>query len=833
MDQDTSNTSGKTSWRERLGIAPAGTKDLPKLSDEFQAQKPAKPAPKLAAVKEPKPVTKPAPMAPRNVNSAGLRPVQPAPKPVMPNQSLAERLRAEREAAEKLAKQRIAQARGKADGAPAEPSAKPQVNGQANGKPKFSFADDELQQAKREVQTGRDFPGLSSQRAAQPQQPSPLIPPRPMLGGAPSMPPLPNRVSSFQPRPGGSPQGQIGGYRPLDPPSVLAKQQPPQQRDAHAMPQPRRPAPLPQDEQFDDGFEDAPPRRQPARALDSHRRRPPQPYEGNGYYDDSRHRPAPARGRQPAYDGDMDEVFEDDPRPQQQQPRRKASAQEYNQVYREYEGFDEPRRSRSGPWLLLSILLVGILLSGGILYYYMNFMNKPGGSSAQGEVPVIAAPEQPAKSEPLAPDGTDLSAKGSAQQPAETRRKQIYDRILGDEEVSGNQMMPTEEQPKLIEPLGGQPSNQPGQGTSQDGDTLPLPLPPPGDQGAIGTNSNQQIAALSEQAAKQIPEPTSGGSSISGNSVPPIPEADQATSLDSAMVPGDQPGAEQSAAQPMDTQQANAQQPAMSEPEPEVEQPPPVKEAEPDPVPVKKVKPAKKTAAKKQPPVEAVENVEQADYSDADAAGPEPLVLVPPGQPVASSAEQTQPQPEQQPVQKSRSFFDFGAKSEGVAQKRTGKAAEQIGLNESETAVNTNYANARQPKAAEEQVASLAPEPEAQQPIPEPEPEAQQSAPEQPKKQQQSAPEPKKQPQQAAISGYIAQLASFRSEAEALAEYDRLLSRHGSLLSGLAPRVTKAFVTGSHRYRLGVGPLASRAEASKLCSNLIAAGERDCLVRAN
>jgi cell division protein FtsN len=294
-------------------------------------------------------------------------------------------------------------------------------------------------------------------------------------------------------------------------------------------------------------------------------------------------------------------------------------------------------------------------------------------------------------------------------------------------------------------------------------------------------------------------------------------------------------GAQQTDTQQVETQQANAQQPAMTEPEVEAEQPPVVKEVEPDQVPVKqKVKTAKKPAAKKQPAVETVENVEQADYSDANAAGPEPLVLVPPGQPVASGVEQTQPQPEQQqPAQKSRSFFDFGTKSEGAAQKRTGKAAEQIGLNNSETAVNTNYANARQPKAAEDQVASLAPEPEAQQPIPEPEPQAQQSAPEPQNQLQQNAPEPKKQPQQAAISGYIAQLASFRSEAEALAEYDRMRSRHGSLLNGLAPRVSKAFVSGSHRYRLGVGPLPSRAEASKLCSNLIAAGERDCLVRAN
>ncbi|MGE3832686.1 MAG: hypothetical protein AB7F76_16970, partial [Parvibaculaceae bacterium] len=243
MDQDTSNGAGKASWREKLGIAPAGAKDLPKLADEFKTPKPAQPGPKLVAVKDPKPVTKPAPMAPRAVNSSGLRPVQPSPQPAATNQSLGERLRAEREAAEKLAKQRIAQARGKpAEESSAEQPPKAQANGQANGKPKFSFADDEIQQAKREVQSGRDFPGMP-QRSSQ-AQPPPLIPPRPVLGGAASMPPQQAvaRPSIFQPRANGAQQGQPAGYRPLDPPpAVLARQA--QQREPAPLPQQRQPMP--------------------------------------------------------------------------------------------------------------------------------------------------------------------------------------------------------------------------------------------------------------------------------------------------------------------------------------------------------------------------------------------------------------------------------------------------------------------------------------------------------------------------------------------------------------------------------------------------------------
>ena len=79
--------------------------------------------------------------------------------------------------------------------------------------------------------------------------------------------------------------------------------------------------------------------------------------------------------------------------------------------------------------------------------------------------------------------------------------------------------------------------------------------------------------------------------------------------------------------------------------------------------------------------------------------------------------------------------------------------------------------------------------------------------------------------------GYVAQVASLRSEAEARAELDRLRSAYGDLIGGLWARITKATVAGSTRYRLGFGPLPSRNAAAKLCSSLIAAGEHDCAVR--
>ena len=69
------------------------------------------------------------------------------------------------------------------------------------------------------------------------------------------------------------------------------------------------------------------------------------------------------------------------------------------------------------------------------------------------------------------------------------------------------------------------------------------------------------------------------------------------------------------------------------------------------------------------------------------------------------------------------------------------------------------------------------------------------------------------------------------SQAEALAEYGRLKAKYPSVIGGLPSRIAQADVGGSPRYRLGVGPLPSREQGAKICSQLFAGGERDCLVR--
>jgi len=854
MDQDTSNSPGKARWRERLGMGNSG-KEMPKISDEFKpASAPPRPAPPRenrlppATIQGHQPVTRPAPMAPRTpAQASGSRPIAPVPQGGV---GLGDRLRAERQAAERLAEQRVAQARGRSAERPAPPLSPPQSQKPQNQKPaaperpKFTFSPEELAKDKRETAppSEREFPSFSGKSSTGATPPPPLTPPRPALGGnagaqqqpqrqQPPRPqagnpkppagnaklpagnakppggspkplagsPPPSAGSAFQPRYNGPPQPTPpgGNYRSLDPPPGSLAPRPRPYADTAAAfreePSARRDDPLA--------------RRQPAnREYDSYRRGPALPpqqqaygeeSEGPSFTDYRRRPPVPARARQPAYDEDVNEVFEDEepPRPQ----RRRASAQDYNRAYRDYEdGYDGETPRRRGPWpWLLAILLGGIILTGGIIYYYLTYYKQAG--PASGNVPVIEAPEQGAKSAPEPSSGSTLGTQGSAQPSADDKRKQIYDRILGDDEVNGNQVVPTQEQPQIVEPTGnneGQdaaPVPDPASGAKDNNSSepLPLPLPPPGGtdpQGSLQTNSNQQTAglgAVNESTASQ-PEPTSTNTADNG-----------------APVPG---------------QLAKATEQISSSPPPDAEQ----AVTDPDPLPAEPVKPAKpklKTAEKKV--VQKVAAVED----DQQTGGVEPLVLVPPAQPGINQTQIAEPDAVPQsaesaaPEQKSKSFFNFGSNGK---RKLTGKAAESAQARG--TGTSGNWVNSPDPSKVsadssgsepQQQIASISPQPEAQ-PLPAPEPQ-----------------QPVEQAKPSSGSGFVAQLASFRSEAEAMAEFDRLRAKHGNVLSGLSPRVVKATVAGASRYRLGVGPLASRAAASKICNSLIAAGERDCLVRGN
>src|SRR4051812_49088784 len=73
MDQDTSKTPGKGSWRDRLGIGNKG--DMPKISDEVKPQQreTQNGAATETTQRGPQIVTKTAPMAPRAPAAAQAR----------------------------------------------------------------------------------------------------------------------------------------------------------------------------------------------------------------------------------------------------------------------------------------------------------------------------------------------------------------------------------------------------------------------------------------------------------------------------------------------------------------------------------------------------------------------------------------------------------------------------------------------------------------------------------------------------------------------------------------------------------------------------------------
>ncbi len=93
-------------------------------------------------------------------------------------------------------------------------------------------------------------------------------------------------------------------------------------------------------------------------------------YAGAGY--ETSQRPLQQRTsalRAPAYDDDYgDEIFEDAPAARSS---RRASANDYNQAYRENEGaYPEERQRSSGPWLLLLFLMLAAGAAGAGVWYY-------------------------------------------------------------------------------------------------------------------------------------------------------------------------------------------------------------------------------------------------------------------------------------------------------------------------------------------------------------------------------------------------------------------------------------------------------------------------------
>jgi hypothetical protein len=770
MDQDSTNGSGpdKRNWRERLGI---GAQELPKLSDEFRDEA-APPQDEKPVSRSPQPVVKPAPMAPRVARKpAGDQPAAPAASerpapapsratPKAPDNAvqdaLAEKLRAQRAAAERLAEQRVQAARQKAEGksAPAVPprpaapgvGARP-VGGVAGSRPKFSFADE-----------NRSADGA---RAGQ----SPLTPPRPALGGERGQPPF------LRPSLNGTGASRsASAYRSGEP-------------GAGASPRLPVPGGLRSGASGDTsayGGSRLPTRRPAGSDLFARRPEPRDAAEAEGEGE----RPSPRLGRPglaaPARE-EYEEVFEDEA-----PPRQRPSARDYQEAYEEAdEVFADQQKRSSGPWLLfLALLLAAIGLFALFWFYGDSVRNLTGTSTATQPtetVPVVKAPEEPAKVE------AETSATVDTEAPAQ-QKKQIYDRIVGDQEVTGDAaLQPTEEipvAPSEIQPAEPVQETQPpapanqipapdavdqtttGQGLPEVEPPPPIPPPAPG----TGQEGNlQQAPAPQVAAASAPPEPGATAPppavpnpepSSSVAALPPPPE----TATDGAALVSETASAVDGAAAEAKKLETTEAPPPPPEPQEAVQAPAP---AEPEAAPPPKKKQA---AAKKKQKQENFENL-----------GSEPVVLVPPSQAP-------------------------GQDQQSIAAAPPAEQAPPAAPAKKKTIFNIFERGGTQSPSQNGQVASLEP--------PAPSTAARGTA-----------------PKATTGGGYLIQLSSFRSQSDAQREYARLRNDFPNVVGGLPQQIRETSVAGSTRYQLALGPISSRGEATKVCSQLIAGGESDCIVR--
>ena len=777
MDQDSTDgtATDKRSWRERLGM---GAREMPKISGEFKnqpAQEPSAANGKSAASEPVRPsqqaVTRPAPMAPRSAGAT--RPAIPAQRSAATAEaqpgtdSLADKLRAQRAAAEKLAEQRVNAAREKAEAKSAAqtafpPSRQPQreaARGPVAERPRYSFAEGDGLPQRREIPAGN-----GSLRP-----PPPLVPPRPALGQDRGQP-----AFTRQPPPSYR-QDPIPPYRPIDP--ATGYTQPPRQPQmppsrsygadyggrgygSEVAPRSYQAEPL---QRASYGSEYSPPpaadygARGRAGGYDSGRR---------GYDPESRYDQQPAYGEDPRFQqrsaprglgrpggipasGMEDEIFED------QAPRRRASASDYQSAYRGGEApYGEERRRSNGPWLLLLALVAAAVVTGSVIIFFSG--GKGGnelatGKPAEGEIPVVTAPETPAKT---ATEPVEDASAGAAS----ARKKQIYDRIVGDQEVQGDsQVVPTEVTP--VEPQSSTQSGDedpalelpPADATGVGGEDIPLPLPPPpeddpGTQGSLGSGDSQQLAASGP------PESQGTGSQAGDPSL--------------ALLPPD--GGNAGAANTTQATPPSTEQPADATSEAATT--PPAAPAEEEPA----APPPKKTTTKK-----------KATTQETEVATLEESAAVPPSQQVSPSQDgtaATTPPAETAPLppKKKKTLLDLLGASSSPSQQDASAAT---------TTTTQKVATAPSTGTTTSTTTSVP------------------------------------------AGKYVAQLTSFRTEADAQAEYGRLKTKYPGIIGNLPPVVSKSTLAGSTRYRLSLGPIATRDQATQVCNALFKAGERDCLVR--
>ncbi len=506
-----------------------------------------------------------------------------------------------------------------------------------------------------------------------------------------------------------------------------------------------------------------------------------------------------------------DDLFEDERGPS---PRR-AEARDYNQAYQEYEvTYPEESRRRTGPFLLLLALLAVAAVAGGAIYLYQNDPADALLAEGQAPVPVVAGDGQPVKAEPEAavetgepienkqPGEQQVSSAPASQTSAQ--RKQIYDRILGETTLEEQEKLaPGVEQP--VRPPPSEDANagpsletqtDAASGQALDAEPLPLPLPPP-----PGGSPEDEMGGL-DLPGQPPQRADSPGVPVAATS--PAPAAASATRV-------------------------STQPPVSTEPDVQ----PATSATETVPAPNSSSGAAKVAAAADSEEIVS-DNDPQRDLiasGGSDNASPE---MSPPPEPVLSGTGPVQiaPQPGGTPQTVSPDLATLPQTDPNATTVRKSKVGSRGSKSADSGGAVVASSNFNNRQAFPQEVASIDPALVTQPVPPEPAPLTleQQTALAQPA--QPAQPSQSQSSTAPAASGFVMLFSSHRSEAEALAEFDRLRQSHAGLVGSLSPTVRRTNLGSSGtRYQLSLGPIRTRDAAKSLCSSLFAAGEKDCIVR--
>jgi hypothetical protein len=718
------NNDKKPSWRDKIG-SNADTGKLPRLADQFDG--PGK-SERQASIPEATPGRLPPPVS--RPQASVLPPPASKPEPsasfaeesldAKAGQSFAERLRARREEAEL-----------------AGVTSADSVGGGLHLRPPVADAPDEqLAPIAPPPPSLRPAP---INRVAEPQEPpaAPLPPPSPVLRPpVPATEPVGLATPDFEPET--IPPAPPAAARPEY--DYAARSRAPVETAPPLVASPPVHQPVP-------GY---PPAAAVGTQPDYGAPQPnytpaPQNHPGayqNDYDNQDRHHGAVNQGSRSAHARELD--YDDAHGYAPSHAGGRATASDYEDAYNDYDDhYEEEPRSRRGPLMLfLGLAAIG-LIAAGLIFWFM-----------QNQSPVKTTTAPPVVAPQTAPVKVATPTLAPAQSPQQT--KLFYDRIVGEETVETERIVPREEQP--LDP--GQSAPQPAASQPIQGAGEPVPLKP--------LNPSDLVPG-------ELPVPLP----------PPLP------------------GGQSGALQPSDPLSQQTQQMASSQP---------AKGSrivvDPAGASGKQSLGTVNTQGGAANPGQNATAIQSAGLSDP----------APP--PPASGA--APPIPRAKPVQLAKIASDNAAArlaAATVSSPPVSNAATGVGQG---GPLNLTPSNQPAPPLPSQQVASL---PQATPPAPAP----------QPVQQAQPAPQPAPQPsQQAAVNdgSYVVQLASYRDAGSARNGFQDMKSRHPGLLGNYQSYVseTKVGAFGTF-YRLQVGPVASAQSARQICSSLLAAGEKDCIVK--